>query len=140
MSNSIPVTKVVSPIRRNIATGLMLFAALGAVYAFITAIGVAMSAGAATQQVEWWRVFGFLLFTCIFVMLAIWPYQYPGLWEIVIVNKAALTIVEVLLIGGNAENALSTAVADGILTIILIAAYVLNKGYISWRRRAVNIH
>ena len=135
MSSSITGTKVAA-IRKNIAMGLMLFAALAAGYAFIAAIGVATSAGAATQQVEWWRAFGFLMFASIFVLLAIWPHRYPGLWEIVIVNKAALTLVQVLLIGNNAENALSAAVADGILTIILIAAYILSKGYTSWSLRA----
>jgi hypothetical protein len=68
------------------------------------------------------------MFTGIFVLLAFWPRRYPGLWELVILNKAALTIVEALLIRNNATNALSAAVADGILTIVLIAAYILRLG------------
>jgi hypothetical protein len=48
--------------------------------------------------------------------------------ELVILNKAALTIVEALLIRNSATNAMSAAMADGILTIVLIAAYILRLG------------
>ena len=121
-------------IRDRIATGIMLMAALGAFYAMVSGVGVATAAGPDTQQVEWWRVFGFLMFTGVFVMLAIGPRRYPGLWELVILDKVALTIAEILLIGKNAANAMNTAVADGILVILLIAAYLLSRGYASWRR------
>jgi hypothetical protein len=117
--------KTPSSTQDRIATGLLLLAALGACYACIAAIGAATAASPATQQVEWWRVFGLLMFTGIFVLLAFWPRRYPGLWELVILNKAALTIVEALLIRNNATNAMSAAVADGILTVVLIVAYIL---------------
>lgn len=119
--------------RDRISTGLMLLAALGAAYAFVTAIGVASAAGPATQQVEWWRALGFSMFTAIFILLAFWPRRYPFLWELVILNKAALTVVEVLLINNNAENAASTATADGILVAVIIAAYLFSRGYQSWK-------
>ena len=120
--------------RDRIAMGIMILAALGAFYSMVTGVGVAIDAGLDTQQVEWWRVFGFLMFTGIFVMLAIGPRRYPGLWELVILDKAALTIAEVLLIGKNAADAMNTAVADGILVVLLVAAYLLSRGYASWRR------
>jgi hypothetical protein len=122
--------------KRNdrIAAGLMLLAAAGAAYAFVTSIGVAVAAGPATQQVEWWRAFGFLMFTGIFVLLAFGPRRYPGLWELVILDKIALTITEVVLTGNQVANAASSALADGILVVILIAAYLLGRGYSSWKR------
>ncbi len=122
-----------SAVKDRVAMGLMLFAAIGALYAFVSAIGVALGAGPETQQVEWWRVFGFLLFTVLFVMLAIKPRSYPGLWELILVDKAALTAVEFSLITNNAANAFSTAVVDGILTLVILAAYLLSQGYRSWR-------
>lgn len=115
--------------------GLMLVAALGAGYSFVAAIGAASAAGSDTQQVEWWRVLGFLMFTGLFLLLAFWPRRYPGLWELVIVDKAVLTIIEASLIRNQAVNALSSAIADGILTVVLIAAYFLSQGYSSWRRK-----
>jgi hypothetical protein len=119
--------------RDRIAKILMLVAAAAALYAFVTGISVATGSGPATQQVEWWRVLGYLMFVGIFILLALWPRRYPGLWELVIADKAALTVVEVILINNNAANAAATAAADGILTVILIAAYLLSRGYSSWR-------
>ena len=120
--------------RDRIALALMLAASLAALYAFVKAIGIATGAGPQTQQVEWWRVLGFLMFTGLFALLAFGPRRYPGLWELVILDKAALTVVELGLIGNQAANAASSAIADGILTVILLAAYVLTSGWRSWKR------
>jgi hypothetical protein len=65
----------------------MLLSALGALYAFVTAIGATIAAGPATQQVEAWRALGYLMFAALFVLLGCWPRRYPYLWEVVIVNK-----------------------------------------------------
>jgi hypothetical protein len=121
-------------LRDRIAAGIMFFAALAAAYAFVSSIGTALASGPAQQQVEWWRVLGFLMFSGVFVLLALGPRRYPGLWELVILDKAALTIVEIALIGNQADNALSSAVIDGILTVLILVAYLLSRGYASWRR------
>ena len=133
LANSV---KTGSTARDRIAMGLMLLVALAAFYAFVTAIGTAAAAGPDAQQVEWWRALGFLMFTGLFVLLAFGPRRYPGLWELIILDKAALTAIELLLIGNNAANAASTALADGILTIILLVAYFLVRGWASWKRSA----
>jgi hypothetical protein len=118
----------------------MLVCALGAGYAFVTAIPVAQDAGPETQQVETWRIFGFAFFACVFVLLAVWPRRYPGLWEVLIINKAALTVAEYVLVGQNAEGAGFAAIADLALTILLIAAYLLSRGYVSWRPDPASQH
>ncbi|HEY8284938.1 MAG TPA: hypothetical protein VIJ28_11190 [Chloroflexota bacterium] len=119
-------------IRDRGATVLLIACALGALYACASSIGDVAAAGPATQQVELWRLLGFAMFTGVFGLLAVWPRRYPGLWELVIVNKAALTIAEAVLIGNHAANAKSTAIADGILTVLLVAAYFLARGWGSW--------
>ena len=116
-----------------IAVVVMILAALGAFYAFVTAVGTAVQAGPATQQVEWWRALGFMMFTAIFVLLAFWPRRYPFLWELVILNKTILTVVEVYLARSSVENAASAAAADAILVVLLVAAYLLSRGYQSWK-------
>jgi hypothetical protein len=40
--------------------------------------------------------------------------------------------VEIVLIGKGAADARSSALADGILTVLLVAAYLLSRGYASW--------
>ncbi len=112
----------------------MLVAAAAALYAFVAGIGVALGSGPDTQQVQWWRELGYAMFTGVFILLAFWPRSYPGLWELVIADKAVLTVVEVVLAGNDAANAVASAAADGILTVVLIAAYLLSRGYSSWRR------
>ncbi len=132
MSRQSATTTRTSVLRDRIALGLMLLSALGALYAFVTAIGATSAAGPATQQVEAWRALGYLMFAALFVLLGLWPRRYPYLWEVVIVNKAALTVVEIVLIGKGAADAQSSALADGILTVLLVAAYLLSRGYASW--------
>jgi hypothetical protein len=125
--------RAASPTRDRIATVLMLLSALGALYAFITAIGAVQTAGPATQQVETWRLFGFLMFAGVFVLLGLWPRRLPGLWELTIFCKVGLTIAEALLIPSNAVGAQFAALADGILSVFLVAAYLLSRGYTAWR-------
>jgi hypothetical protein len=125
--------RVAPTIRDRIATVLMLVSALGALYAFITAIGAVQTAGPATQQVETWRMFGFLMFAGVFILLGVWPRRLPGLWELTIVNKVGLTVAEAFLIGNNAAGAQFTAISDGILSAFLVAAYLLSRGYSAWR-------
>jgi len=126
-------TRVAPTIRDRIATALMLVSALGALYAFITALGAVQTAGPATQQVETWRLFGFLMFAGVFILLGVWPRRLPGLWELIIVNKVGLTVVEALLIRNDAAGAQSAAIADAILSALLVAAYLLSRGYTAWR-------
>jgi hypothetical protein len=125
--------RVAPTLRDRIATVLMLVSALGALYAFITAIGAVQTASPATQQVETWRMFGFLMFAGVFILLGVWPRRLPGLWELTIANKVGLTIAEALLIRNNAAGAQFTAISDGILSAFLVAAYLLSRGYTVWR-------
>jgi len=127
--------RVAPTIRDRIATALMLVSALGALYAFITAIGAVQTAGPATQQVETWRLFGFLMFAGVFVLLGLWPRRLPGLWELTIAGKVGLTVMEALLIRNNAVGAQFAAISDAILSAFLVAAYLLGRGYAAWRPR-----
>jgi hypothetical protein len=127
--------RVAFSVRDRIATALMLVSALGALYAFTTSIAAVQAAGPATQQVETWRMFGFLMFAGVFVLLGIWPRRLPGLWELTIADKVGLTLMEALLIRNHAGGAQFTAISDGILSAVLIAAYVLTRGYTAWSPR-----
>ena len=121
-----------SRLRDQIATVLMLICALAAGYGFVSLIPVAQAAGPEVQYAETWRVFGLAFFTCLFVLLAVWPRRYPGLWEVLIINKAALTLAGFVLNGQGAEGADVAMISDLVLTILLIAAYLLSRGYSSW--------
>lgn len=124
-----------STIRDRLALTLMIVSAGGAGVAALTSIGDVAAAGPATQQVEAWRLWGFVMFAGVFALLAVGPRRYPGLWELAIADKAALTVTEALLVGRHAANAPSSAIIDGVLTIVLLASYLLSRGYAGWRMR-----
>ena len=105
---------------------------LGAAVSFATGIGQTMDAGQATQAVEAWRTVGFAAFAGLFVLLAWKPRGYPGVFEIVIANKAALAVLGLTVLA-SADGASDFVVLDGILTVALVAAYVLVEGWAAWR-------
>ena len=117
--------------RDRIAAALMLIAALGALFSFLSSIGPAVAAGHDAQVVEVWRSYGYLVFAGLFVVLAFRPRRCPGVWELVIFHKAALAFSAVTLISGAAGGT-TVLVADGLVAILLIASYVLARGYAGW--------
>lgn len=126
-------SKAIPPWRRRAAAGILVLAALGALYAFVVALSAVRSAGPELLVVESWRLFGFLVFAGIFLLLAYRPRQYPGIWELVIFHKAALAIL-LAGIGGDAVGGTSVALADGVLAIALLGAYLLVGGYRNWEQ------
>ena len=80
--------------------------------------------------------FGFAAFAGLFALLAWRPRGYPGVFEIVIANKAALAILGITVLA-SADGASEFVVFDGGLSIALVAAYVLVDGWTAWRRPAV---
>jgi hypothetical protein len=85
---------------------LMLLATLGALFSFVGSLGTVLAAPPPIQLVESWRMYGFLVFAGLFVLLALWPRLYPGVWELVIFHKAAMAITAAALIELCAEGLL----------------------------------
>jgi len=112
----------------------MLLAAVGACVAFVSSISTVAAAGPATQVVEIWRMYGFIVFTGLYVLLAFWPRRYPGVWELAILDKAALGVTGLVLLGRGVADAQTILVFDGSLAVITLIAYILAKGYTGWAR------
>lgn len=128
------VTRSVSPWRDRLATGIMLIAAVGALISFIGSINSIAIASPATQVVEVWRMYGFVVFTGLYILLAFWPRRYPGVWELAILDKAALAITGLMLLGRGVADAQTILIFDGSLAVLTLIAYVLAKGYTGWAR------
>src|SRR5258706_13009271 len=129
-------TRGVPAARDRLATVLMVgVSAFGALYAFITSVGAVQAAGPATLQVEVWRLFGFLMFAGVFVLLAVWPRRLPGLWELTIANKVGLSVTQALLFQSLSLDEQFAALSDFTLSAVLIVAYLLSRGYTAWRPR-----
>ncbi|WP_051302564.1 hypothetical protein [Salibacterium aidingense] len=111
----------------------MIVCSLSAVTAFITGLENVSTASSDQMIVEAWRLFGFIVFAGIFLLLALRPRQYPGIWELVIFHKLAVTVSAFFLFQQTGE-ALFIAIVDGSLAFLLILAYVAAKGYTAWRQ------
>ena len=111
--------------------GLMWFAALGAFSAFVSVIPAMTSTAADIIWVETWRMFGFLVFTGMFVLLALRPRNSAGVWELAFFHKAAMAISALFLSG--AKEATMAGTIDGVLAILIVAAYILTHGWMAWK-------
>jgi hypothetical protein len=120
-----------SLVRDRIAMILPVLSTVGALFSFFGSIGPAVTASPATQVVEIWRAYGYLVFAGLFVLLAFWPRRYPSVWERAIFHKVALTLSAPTLIAG-AVGAGTIVVADGLVAVFLIVSYVLAREYASW--------
>jgi hypothetical protein len=116
----------------GLGRGLLILSALSAVGAF--AVGLSATMGAASDRlwVETWRTLGFLVFAGLFAVLAWRPRLSAGVWELVILNKAALAGIG--FVYGTAET-LAAAPIDGALAAVLVVSYLLTRGWRSWRKQ-----
>jgi len=76
----------------------------------------------------------FIVFTGLYVLLAFWPRHYAGIWELAILDKAALSITGLELLGRGVADAQTILIFDGSLAVITLVAYVLAKAYAAWIR------
>ena len=118
--------------RMTTARVLLGIAAAGAFTSFVLQVGPTMDAGPATQAVEAWRMVGLATFAGLFALLAWRPLAYPGVFELAIASKAALAILGLTIVA-SADHASEFVVFDGILTALLVAAYLLADGWTAWR-------
>jgi len=118
-------------VRDRIARVLLVLSALGAVLAVVGAASAVADAGPATRMVETWRLLGFAVFVGMFVLLAYRPRLYAGIWELAILDKLALAVTA-FAYGSATDGAVTALVADGTITIMLLAAYLLSRGWTAW--------
>lgn len=114
-----------------VARVLMVLAAALALAAAVTSFQVVREARPETLIVEILRFAGYIRFSDLFALLAYRPLHYAGVWEMVILNKLVLTLAALTYASG-ADGAGEVALVDGILTGVLIAAYVLSRGWRAW--------
>ncbi|WP_148046420.1 hypothetical protein [Halostreptopolyspora alba] len=114
---------------------LMWCAAASAVVAAATGLPGLAAVGPDNLMAETWRWYGFLVFAALFALLAHRPLSYRWVWEIVIANKLLLTVTAtgfasgVLGPEGEVTGAVDAAVADGVLVVVAVVAYVLCRGW-----------
>jgi hypothetical protein len=131
------MTRVDTPIRFStwrdtVARVVLVLLAMGAVVAFFGGLSSAQEAGDGTRWVESWRAIGFLTFAALFVLLALRPRGVPGVWEILLANKAALAITA--LFESHADER-SAGLVDAVLVVLIAVGYVLTRGWTAWSKQ-----
>ncbi len=114
------------------ARWILLLCALSAFVAFVGGFADVFASANDQKIVELWRLFGFIVFAGIFVLLALKPTRYVGIWELVIFHKLAMTVSAIFLIQESVEGAGVVAWVDGSLAVLLIVSYFLTKSYAAW--------
>src|SRR5262245_54931224 len=114
--------------RDRLGTLLLSVCAAGAIVAAVSAIDTVADAGSTTEAVETWRLVGFVFFAGVFVLLALAPRQLRGLWELTIVAKLALPVAGATFLRGSTD-ATTFVIFDGLVTALLVAAYVSMAGW-----------
>lgn len=99
--------------------------------------GITRIVDAADEQLltEAWRTLAYLVFAGMWALLAVAPRRQRGMWELILVHKIAFTLFAVVSIGK--PEAAQSAVIDGFLVVTTVAAYVLCRGWHTWRPGAL---
>ena len=123
--------------RDLIAKVLMIALGIATIAAFA---GAAATFGGVSEDriiAEGWRMLAFPVFAGIFFLLAFFPRRTPALWELVILQKAGITVLIALLapstVGlSQSDNAPVVMMVDGMLAVVTLTSYVLTKGWRAW--------
>lgn len=101
--------------------------ASGAVLSAVLSIGTVADAADQAKLAEAWRGYGYLVFAGIFVLLARRPGLPGAIWLLVIFHKLAMAATAglYLVAGSDPAGALPVAGAGGVVSVLLLAAYLL---------------
>lgn len=115
----------------RLGRGLMWLAALGALSAFASGFAAVNNATPETIWVETWRLFGFLVFTGMFVLLALRPRNSAGVWELAFFHKTAMAVSALFL--SDAKGAAMAGTIDAMLAVLIAMAYIFTRGWRAWK-------
>ena len=129
-----PAPAILAPLRDRVARIILMVCAVGALMATASMAASVADVDGSLQVSETWQLAGLPVFAGLFVILAVGPRRTAGLWELVIANKVALVAAGATYLSGT-EGASEFVVVDGALVALLIAAYVLTRGWTAWTTR-----
>lgn len=114
----------------RIARVLLVVASVGALASALLSAGDVAGADGGTKMALTWQAYGFVVFAGLFALLAHRPRGYRGVWELVIFHKVALTVTAAAYAAhGGVQGTGAVLLGDGIVSALLIAAYVLARGW-----------
>ncbi len=124
-----------NPARDRLARILMIVLGVATAGAFANA---ALTFGAVAPDriaVEAWRMFAFVVFAGLFTLLGLFPRRMPGIWELVLFQKAAVPIFLAFFVKAGAAASLTDAgiiPVDTTLVVVTFFSYLLTQGWRAW--------
>jgi peptidoglycan/LPS O-acetylase OafA/YrhL len=137
MTTATKPTATALPARWADRTGRTLLAidSIATLGAFAQGIPRVLDAADEQLLTEFWRTTAYIVFAGMWALLAIAPRKQRGIWELILVQKIAVTLFALASIGK--PEAVQTAIIDGFVVVTTVAAYVLCRGWYTWRRGAL---
>ncbi|MFD3521811.1 hypothetical protein [Streptomyces sp. NPDC058653] len=122
-----------APARRWDLLGRGLMGLNSAVTFVVFINGFFLMADAADDRlmVEGWRTFGYLVFSAMWAMLAYRPRRVPAIWEMVIFHKVAAAVLAFTIL--DTTEGMQSSITDTSVASLTIFAYVVCRGWESWR-------
>jgi hypothetical protein len=105
-------------------------------FAFVDGIRRVTQAADAQVMMEFWVTTAYLVFAGLWAILAWAPRRYRGIWELILIQKIAVTAFAWILI--DKPDAVRNTISDTSLVVTTIVAYVLCRGWYTWRKAAAN--
>lgn len=142
--NEMAARHVANPVpaaRDKIARFLMIALSVATLGAFANAAAEFGTLPPDRLIVGTWQMLGFAVFAGLFALLAIWPRRMPGLWELILLHKVGVTLMNIGFIGTvsgpmPSDNPTAVVMIDGTLVVVTLLAYVLAKGWRAWSMRS----
>ncbi|MEV0621825.1 hypothetical protein AB0I81_51490 [Nonomuraea sp. NPDC050404] len=122
-----------APWADRIGRGLMALNAVATLVPFVNGFFIMNSVADDRVITEAWRTFAYLVFAGLWAILAVAPRSQWGLWELLLFQKGAITLYSFAM--WDMPDAPSTAFIDLTVTVTTLVAYVLCRGWSSWRTR-----
>ena len=120
--------------RYQIGRGLLAVAALATAAVFIGGFTIVASAAPDRIWVEIWRTTAYGVFAGLFALLAHAPRSQRTIWALVFGQKLALVIFGAFV--GDVNEARRATFVDLGLVAILVASFILCRGWYAWRPTA----
>lgn len=120
--------------RYKIGQALLAVAAIATAAVFIGGFTIVASAPDDRIWVEIWRTTAYGVFAGLFALLAHAPRSQRAIWALVFGQKLALVIFGALV--GDVNEARRATFVDLGLVVILVASFLLCRGWYAWGPRA----
>ena len=115
-----------------IGRGIMALNAVAALGAFATGIAITATVSDDRLISELWRTLAYVVFAGMWTLLTIAPRRHPGLWELILFHKIAITVY-CFVMWDRLADAPTTALVDLGVAVTTLVAYVLCRGWQAWR-------